>query len=438
MMALVFAGLFWGVMLLGRGLLNLIHIYFLRDLIDHRWFYIPATNLALAVALHVADVEPQINRGARDLTLTLLSWLLPLLALLLAVFLAGLPFASLDLLWNTHYAARLLLTAAGLAVFLINCAYQDGGEAWEDSRVKRWAAGLATVELAVLLALAAWALALRVNQYGWSVDRIEAAALIAVGAVYSVFYLAGLFAKPWLKRLEAGNVAAAWLGLALVFVLLTPIADPARLAVASQWARLQSGAVTPDKFDFATLKFDGGRWGAEALAQLAQSQDAATRAEAERTLAMKIRFAAARVAAPLTDEVRLRQIDVFPPGRVLPPDFIAAVTASAAAAQFNSCFNTNARPDLKLRCAAQFILLRPNEPEDILFTEGGNLKLFRKDENGHLRVAATLNGLAFCPEVGAALRGGAATPTPHDLPDLVVAGHRLTLTPTGDACAKKP
>ncbi|HEV3018588.1 MAG TPA: hypothetical protein VGY49_06185 [Burkholderiaceae bacterium] len=56
-------------------------------------------------------------------------------------------------------------------------------------------------------------------------------------------------------------------------MLFSPIADPARLMVADQMARLRSGAVGPDKFDFGALKFDGARWGAPALAQLAQTQE---------------------------------------------------------------------------------------------------------------------------------------------------------------------
>ena len=152
-LAAVFVGVFWGVLHLGAGLFRLVNITYFTRLITKLWFVFPATTVALAVAIHVTDVQPALIRGARSMALTLFSWLLPLLVAILLGFLVSLPFISLAPLWKTHFATALLLTAAGLLVFFINSCHQDGGAEQSRSRIKRIAAMVGAAEL-VLLAIA--------------------------------------------------------------------------------------------------------------------------------------------------------------------------------------------------------------------------------------------------------------------------------------------
>ena len=63
-LAASFVGVFWAVLYLGAALFNLVDIDFFRRLIEHRWFAFPATTLALAVSVHVEDVQPALIRGA--------------------------------------------------------------------------------------------------------------------------------------------------------------------------------------------------------------------------------------------------------------------------------------------------------------------------------------------------------------------------------------
>lgn len=271
-LAVIFVGVFWGVLHLGAGLFKLIGIDVFDWLIDQRGFALPATTLALAVAIHATDVQPSLIRGARSVALTLFTWLLPLLVVILLGFLGSLPFISLTPLWNTRFATTLLLVSAGLLVFLINSCYQDGAAEQTASRLKRLAGTIGAIELVPLVGLAIGGLSLRVGQYGWTPDRILAAAVTVVLACYALGYASTAIRAPaWLKRVEITNLVTAYVFLALVIALFSPIADPARLMVASQVARLESGAVAPDDFDFAALKFDGAKWGAAALAHFSQA-----------------------------------------------------------------------------------------------------------------------------------------------------------------------
>ena len=269
-----FVGVFWAVLFLGAELFRLIKIEFLIELIKRPWFSIPVTTLVFAYAIHVTDVRAGLVRGTRTLSLTLLSWLLPVLTLLTVAFLSALPFTGLEPLWSTRRATFILLTAAVALVFLINDAYQDGGPERQVGAVVRYSGTIAAFTLVPLVALAAYGLSLRVDQYGWTPDRIIVLACIVVAACYALGYaLAAVLRGPWLRSIEPTNILAALVILAALLALTTPIADPARLSVADQVARLESGKTSVDQFDFAFLRFESGRYGEQALERLKTKRD---------------------------------------------------------------------------------------------------------------------------------------------------------------------
>lgn len=431
-LASAFVGMFWLMLHLGAELFKLLGIIAIRDLISHDWFGFPASTLALAVSLHVTDVQPALIRGIRTIILTLFSWLLPLLALIILGFLGSLLFTSLAPLWQTHFATELLLTSAALLVFLINSCYQDGAPEHTASRIKRLAGTLGAIELVPLLALAIRALSLRVGQYGWTTERILAAAAIVLGCCYAIGYAsAAIRARTWLKRLEMTNFIAAYLFLAMVVLLFSPIADPARLMVASQVARLRSGATVPEKFDFAALKFDGARWGASALAELAKDQQdpnaAAIRSRAADAIAMTDRYgsrdtdySAGELAAHVT---------VLPQGRTLPPVFYEQAFWKKNEYGVPRCVN---EPDGT--CLARYIALRPGAPEAILFLDDAAGNIFEQDAGGQWQLTGRLSGLNYCAKFQSGLKNGDIRLEPHAWPDLVIGGLRMNVLPSEEEC----
>jgi hypothetical protein len=205
-LAVAFTGALWGLLWLGAGLFNLIKIDFIMRLIEHRWFAIPATTLAFSAALHVTDVRAGIARGIRTLGLSLLSWLLPLMALIGAGFLATLIFTGVQPLWNTQFATALLLVAFAALVVLINAAYQDGAAESAPPRLLRYAGSIAAVATIPLIGLAGYALYLRIEQYGWTAQRIYVFSCVFVAAFYALGYaFAALGYGPWLKRIARWN-----------------------------------------------------------------------------------------------------------------------------------------------------------------------------------------------------------------------------------------
>ncbi|WP_225548097.1 DUF4153 domain-containing protein [Chromobacterium violaceum] len=410
----LFVGVFWLILNLGAELFALVGIDGLRRLIAEAEFAIPASALALSAGLHLSDVRPGIIQGLRSLLLTLLSWLLPLLVLLIGAFLALLPFTGLDSLWKTGHAAALLLGASGLLIFLLNAAYQDGGET--PGRLIALSLRAACLLLAPLQGLAAYALALRVGQYGWSPDRVFAASLVALGACYAAGYgWTALRRQAGLPSVASANIGAAWLSLALLAALLTPLADPARISVSSQLARLQTGRVAAERFDFDFLRYHGLRYGHAALLRL--RDDPALSGAVRRKASDALSEDKAKPRPP-AQAVRPRGPAALPAG-FLAQDWKQAAKRSG---ELPSCLL-----DGREACDAYVGDYSGGGKQEVLLAEPlpARLSLFQRNAQGLWTLAAAYDLPAGCPAPLEALATGGAHALPPQLPDLDAGGLRL-------------
>ena len=326
-LAVGFVSLLWGLLFLGAELFRLIRIEFLAELIKRTTFSIPVTALAFSYAIHITDVRANIVQGARTLALILLSWLLPLMVLLGAAFVVALLFTGLAPLWSTRRATTILLVAAAALIFLINAAYQDGRSETRAAAVLRYASRLAALVLVPLVALAAYGVMLRITQYGWTPERITALVCVMVAACYAVGYLfATLHSIASMAWLEPTNIFTSLIIVGALLALRTPVADPARISVADQLSRLQVGTVTAESFDFDFLRYRAGRYGRQALEQLAaqtEGPQAAVIAErASRALRAKGPWEMRQAAPPTPAQRGLHITVVSPAGATLPEDFV--------------------------------------------------------------------------------------------------------------------
>jgi hypothetical protein len=319
-----FVCVLWLVLWLGAALFMLVKLNFLKDLLQEAWFSIPVTAFAYSCAIHITDVRPAIVRGIRTLLLVLLSWLLPITIVIVVGFLITLPWTGLTPLWATRHAASVLLGAAAVLVVLINAAFQNGEIESSVARVIRISARVAAISLVPIVAIAIYAVALRVGDYGWTTDRIIAAFCLFVATCYALGYAWAAFHKGgWLAPIAQVNVATAFVILAVLLVLFSPIADPARMSVNDQMARFAAGKVSADKFDFDYLKFEGARFGLAALAQLksrTQGADAALIREKAAAALQKEHRWSSTAAPKLTHWAA--NLDVWPKSEKLPDSFL--------------------------------------------------------------------------------------------------------------------
>ena len=433
-LSVLFVGAFWALMWLGAGLFGLIKLDFFEKLLGREWFAIPVLAVAVGGALHLTDIRPVLVQGARTLLLTLLSWLLPLITLIVAGFMVSLPFTGLGALWNIGHATALLLAASAALIVLINAAHQDGAEERMPPKILRLAGSVAAVLTVPLTVIAAYALTLRVQQYGWTVDRVTVAAILIVALAYAGGYAhAALTRGRWLARIEEWNFRVALLALGLMIIMFTPLASPLRISVADQMARLESGKVTPQKFDYAYLRWKGGRYGQAALAVLSRSPNAHTRLAAGDALKRKERYEPYTPAPTLLAQ----RITVYPRGARLPESFLKTDWGKKQARRSPSeCMGAMNTP-----CDALLADLDGDgRPEIVMFATGGSsVSVFRGNEAGWSLAAAFE---APCPGMLGDLRSQKfeVMPPATRWNDLMVGGRRLRLNPgvqdDAIACAK--
>ena len=436
-----FVGVFWAVLLLGSELFRLIKIEFLTELIKQPWFSIPITTVVFASAIHVTDVRADLVRGARTLSLTLLSWLLPVLTVLTIAFLSALPFTGLEPLWSTRSATSILLTAAVALVFLINDAYQDGGPERQVSAVMRYSGTVAAFTLVPLVALAAYGLSLRVDQYGWTPDRIIVLACIVVATCCALGYtLAAVLRGPWLRSIEPTNILAALVVLAALLALTTPIADPARLSVADQVARLESGKTSVDQFDFAFLRFESGRYGEQALERLKTKSDGPDAARislmANEAVDWRNRgqipqknlhsATPSKIPQPATPSSRIANITILSPGPRTLPDGFVQQNWNTEAARLSRPFLVPPCLTTDEKCEAILVDLDADGTFEVLLfpASAGPAAAFKLTADGKW-VFFGLVANAHCTGVRDALRAGKFEMAAPLLKDLAVAGTRL-------------
>jgi len=443
----LFTGVSWLVLFLGAQLFELVKLKFLTDMMREEWFSIPVTTFAFACAMHLTDVRPAIVRGIRGLLLALMSWLLPVAVLLVGGFLATLPFTGLAPLWSTRHAASVLLCAAAVLVVLVNAAWQQGETQSDTARVVRLGARIAALLLAPLVLIAAYALFLRVRDYGWTGDRVDAAACLLVAGCYAAGYAYTGLRPGWLPALAWVNIGAAFVVIGMLLALFSPLLDPARISVGSQLARLESGKVKADTFDFVFLRFDGERFGRAALDRLehASLPDAVlVRRQIAIVRKMDNRWDANKPQPPAD---LARNLRVHPEGAHLPAAFLNTDWMTKEAHAYPACLR---RAD---RVCDVFMLdvTGDGKPEVLLFEanwadpkrgyEGPDSLVLAENAQGHWEAFARLPDLhAGCKgwqDILAASKIGAL---PSTLADLDIDGKRVRLDPVdpGPGCDGMP
>jgi hypothetical protein len=446
-LTLLFVGVMWGVLHLGAALFNILALDFLKKTILEPLFSIPFTTLAVALGLHLSDAQASLTRGARILLLRLLSWLLPLAAALGFAFLVALVIAGPEPLWKTSHATPLLLVAGAGLIILINAAYGAGEE--EMNRALRFFCTLAVLCLVPFGLTAAWATGLRVEQYGWTPERIYAATLIGIGGIYALGYAGALvlsrpsFSAGWLKKLEDINFVGGLAIVTAIILLFTPLLDPLRISVNSQMKRLERGEVAPEKFDLAFLRFDGGRFGRQALEKLAA--DAKTHGDekmverVDTIVKSTHRYADSDSSAiPFAERVR-----VYPQGATLPDDFVVRVKET------DLSVNWLCRSSGQGVCEARLADVDNDGTTEILIFTDYFIYVYAKtgvDKHGaqkEWREAHSWQIPSSCASVQKALREGRFSfKAPLKVwPDLEIAGQRfigIVQPSEGNACPTNP
>ena len=330
----------WLMAQLLAELFNLIGIDLLREALRESWFNAAIIGTALGGAIGLLRDRDAVLGTLQRVAKTVLAVLAPVLALGLVIFVLALPFTGLQPLWDKTVATTPILLSATIGAFLLANAVignrpdeETGGMALRLS-----AAALATVmaPLAVVAAISTW---LRIDQYGFTPERLWAATFVLVVLAVSLAYLWTVVRGRlgWAARARPMNVRLALAISVVALVLATPLLNFGAISTRDQIARLESGQVKPDEFDWAALRFDFGPAGRRALQRIRDTGPAELRAFAATALATKDRWA---VAEPARVRRSARQLEgnlrVMPRPAEVPAELRVAL-AQSPACQFGPC-----------------------------------------------------------------------------------------------------
>lgn len=309
-------------------LFNLIGIDALEELLKQSRFSMALAGAAFGGATGLLRDRERIVGLLQRIAMMVLSVLAPVLGAGLLLFLAALPFTGLDALWETtKETTPILLSCVIGALVLANSVIGDGPEDESRQIALRWSAmalGAAILPLAVIAAIST---GLRIDQYGLTPARLWAATFTAIACAFGLAYLVALVrgrGQDWAAFVRPANLRLA-LGLcALAFVLSTPIVSFGAIATRDQVARLMSGEIPPDKFDWAALRFEFGPAGVEALKDLkSRGKSVAIRTAATRALKADNPYDAIEQQR---QQETLAQMVVMPRAAALPPALRERIT----------------------------------------------------------------------------------------------------------------
>jgi len=273
--ALAFTGLSWIVLALMSELFHLLKIDLLRDLMDEGAFGWTFSGLAAGAALGTIRNQLKVLTVMQTVVLLVASLLAVPLAIGLTVFLLATAVSGPQVLWDaTRSATPLLLACAAGAFVLTNAIARQGDEAMTGSRVMRIAGWILAAVVLPLAVFAAVSMGLRIGQYGFAPERLWGLVAVVVACVCGVAYWAALVRgrkAGWAVYLRKSTFHLGLVVCSLALVLALPILDFGAISTRNQVARLQSGKVPADRFDFAALRWDFGESGRRALTRLARS-----------------------------------------------------------------------------------------------------------------------------------------------------------------------
>ena len=409
------AGTAWALVGSGNTLFNWARGQYpmLRLGVEPALITMPLVALVSAAAFAATTAGSPIRRLAKRALLACCTVALPMLVVASAAVVLSRLHGPVSL--------ALCLVLATLLLLAINASYRGDARRGGWRKVSELAAAFLIVALVIV---AAFALNARVNELGWTAARVYASAMLLLLGLYGLFYsgagLIGIGGGAWMQRIEPINRLLALVLIASCLALSSPLADPLKIAVDSQAARLKSGAVELAAFDFDYLRQRGVRFGQRALIDMAQNASPEVARDASVALSSHLRG-----DVPNPTEIGANII-LHTQGARLPASVLTQDWKKSDAVP--PCLTTPA-----LSCDAWMLDLDRDGAREILLVYGTDARWWAavlKQDNDAWTAAASFASPA-CRGTLEALRSGRFT-LADPLPgwrDLLVAGMRLNAKP---------
>ncbi|MGS0637798.1 DUF4153 domain-containing protein [Citrobacter sp. VF227] len=263
-------GLFWMVLLLWSEMFKLVGITFFETLFfDTDWFAYIVLGLITALAVVLARTQSRLVAAVQKLLTLIATGLLPLIALLALMFMLTLPFTGLEAISQRVSAAGLMSTLTFSLLLLMAMVREPQKEALPYPGALRYLIKCALAVAPIYTLIAGWSLWVRIQQYGWTPERLHGVLVVCVLLVWSFGYLVSILRRGRNPLEIQGKVilGVSLLALGLLVLLTSPVIDAWRISVNSHMERYYSGKIKADQVSLYMLNRSGkpGRAALEAL-----------------------------------------------------------------------------------------------------------------------------------------------------------------------------
>ncbi|WP_410738052.1 DUF4153 domain-containing protein [Citrobacter portucalensis] len=418
-------GLFWLVLLLWSEMFKLVGIPFFSTLFfDTDWFGYVAFGLITALAVVLARTQSRLVTAVQKLLTFIATGLLPLVALLALMFILTLPFTGLEAISQRVSAAGLMstLTLLLLLLLLIAIVREPQKEALPYPGALRYLIKCSLIVAPIYMLIAGWSLWVRIQQYGWTPERVYGVLVVVVLLVWSFGYLASILRRGRNPLELQGPVilGVSLLALGLLVLLSSPVIDAWRISVNSHMGLYHSGKIKPDQVSLYMLDHSGkpGRAALEALQKdVAFNQDSKRRRDLNSLLQGRRDPVKELTATQLVSKV------VMAPGSQKPDDAFWAFVKTQGY-RITSCAEQNACVLVSQDLNAD------GHPEQVLyaFGDGESLVFGMQKNKWDLLAVATLPEGFTKDKLLQAVANQQLGSTPRIWRDITIDGKRLPMT----------
>lgn len=416
-------GLFWLVLLLWSEMFKLVGIPFFSTLFfDTDWFGYVAFGLITALAVVLARTQSRLVTAVQKLLTFIATGLLPLVALLALMFILTLPFTGLEAISQRVSAAGLMSTLTLLLLLLIAIVREPQKEALPYPGALRYLIKCSLIVAPIYMLIAGWSLWVRIQQYGWTPERVYGVLVVVVLLVWSFGYLASILRRGRNPLVLQGPVilGVSLLALGLLVLLSSPVIDAWRISVNSHMGLYHSGKIKPDQVSLYMLDHSGkpGRAALEALQKdVAFNQDSKRRRDLNSLLQGRRDPVKELTATQLVSKV------VMAPGSQKPDDAFWAFVKTQGY-RITSCAEQNACVLVSQDLNAD------GHPEQVLyaFGDGESLVFGMQKNKWDLLAVATLPEGFTKDKLLQAVANQQLGSTPRIWRDITIDGKRLPMT----------
>lgn len=268
--SLALVGFFWGIVWLSVELFTLTNIYFSLEVLFPPLFEHIVKGFIFGVGVVTCRIHLQLTKVVRKIIATVIKGFLPLLSALVLLFIIMLPFIGLGRLASSWSAARLLTIIVLVLAIFTSFVYQSGLKSRPYSPGIRLLVNTSLLVLPIYALLALYSIWGRVEQYGWTPNRLWGLLIVLMAVAVACCYAFATFRsnERWLKPLGTINRSLLLSGLVLLILVNTPLLDPYYISANAHMERYSRGLISADDVDLPMLRFNSGRWGNEALLRL--------------------------------------------------------------------------------------------------------------------------------------------------------------------------